>query len=132
MVKIIDVFMVKNGEKEIQIILETGIKNGEKEIQIILKNIKENIERRRKMKKCKWCKKKLEGQQKKYCSSKCKNKIHYRKNKKYYQKYYLKYRHDYKYSFCKCGNKKGISSKQCRKCYHSNKHKSQLSRIKSK
>jgi len=67
---------------------------------------------------CEYCSKKIEGKRdKRFCNKKCNNKYYYLKNK-------IKY-----YNLCKCGSKKHIKSKQCRKCYSSNKLKG-LSRLK--
>jgi len=63
--------------------------------------------------KCEICSKEKKGKwRKKYCSETC------------YDINFLKTH----CSLCKCGNKKYLISKKCRKCFLSNKHKGQVSR----
>ena len=86
-----------------------------------------------KKKKCECCGKKIKRRSnKRYCSSVCRDRDYYQKNKKKIRKYQIEYyRNHPKNDLCKCGGKKRINSKRCRKCHISNKFKGQLSRLSS-
>jgi len=95
-----------------------------------LRWIKERKNKKGKMK-CKYCGKEIKRKwAKRYCNESCRTKHYYQKNKIKKRRYAKEYAKNL-YNLYKCGNRKFHASKQCQKCYHSNKTKGQLSKLPS-
>lgn len=85
--------------------------------------------KKKKTKKCKYCNKIIKGGRgnRRFCNPSCRYQNQVEMKRKDYHKNKEKY---IKYDLCRCGNKKYVGSKQCNKCYRSNKLKYRLSRLK--